>query len=346
VPPFVDDLDRASLKAAVTQSLTALQKKEPAEALAFGAEHLSVDRIRQSLSAFLALLESSKELRSAVISNFDVYRVTVPVLFTGYHEPLLNGSRVRTHRYRYPLYRRPDDLVEVDPSLFFPERTGEKLYGRVVNGKLFPYFSRAEIDQQGALADKQQELVWVDDSIARFFLHIQGSGQIALPDGSRLRIGYAASNGRPYRSVGKFLLDQGKLSSGQTSAPAIRRYLAAHPAEQDEIFAHNQRYIFFQPTPNGPRGSLGVPLTPGRSLATDPNHYPIGALGFIRTMRPVVSPVEQISWQEVSRFVLLQDSGAAITGFARADLFWGGGADIEAGYMAQEGELYLLVKKP
>jgi membrane-bound lytic murein transglycosylase A len=346
VPPFVDDLDRASLKAAVTQSLTALQKKEPTEVLAFGTEALSVAQVQQSLSAFLALLENEEELHSAVISNFDVYRVTIPVLFTGYHEPLLHGSRVRTHRYRYPLYQRPDDLVEIDLSVFFPKRAGEKLYGRVVNGKLLPYFSRAEIDQQGALEDKQQELIWVDDPIARFFLHIQGSGQIVLPDGSRVRVGYAASNGRPYRSIGKFLLDQGKLGFGQTSAPAIRRYLTAHPAEQDEIFAHNQRYIFFQPTADGPRGSLGVPLTPGRSLATDPNHYPVGALGFILTKRPVVNPVERISWQEVSRFVLLQDSGAAITGLARADLFWGSGADIEAGYMAQEGELYLLVKKP
>jgi membrane-bound lytic murein transglycosylase A len=186
----------------------------------------------------------------------------------------------------------------------------------------------------------------VDDPVARFFLHIQGSGQIQLPNGTRLRIGYAATNGKPYHSVGKILLEQGKLRPGETSTPAIRRYLQTHPAEQNRIFSLNPRYIFFQPTPGGPRGSLGVPLTPGRSLAIDPKVYPQGALGFIQTRRPVVDQQEQVTWQEFSRFVLLQDSGAAITGWGRADLFWGSNAETEAGSMAQEGELYLLVKKP
>jgi membrane-bound lytic murein transglycosylase A len=270
----------------------------------------------------------------------------MPVLFTGYYEPLLDGSLVRTERYRYPLYRRPDDLVEVELAVFPSARTEEKLYGRVVNGRLVPYFSREEIDGKEVLADKHYELAWVDDPVARFFLHIQGSGQIQLPDGRRLRVGYAGTNGRPYQSIGKLLLDQGKLRHGEPSAPAIRRYLRTHPEERDAIFFHNPRYVFFQVTADGPRGNLGAPLIPGRSLATDPRVYPPGSLGFIRTRRPVVGPQEQVSWQEFSRFVLLQDSGAAITGWNRADLFWGSGDGIEAGYMAQEGALYLLMKKP
>lgn len=353
IPAFLDDLDRPSLKIAVQQSLVALQQKNPTDALAFGQEHLPVTRVRESLTAFLVLLESETDVRSVLARDFDVYRVTAPVLFTGYHEPLLNGSPVRTARYRYPLYRRPDDLVEVDLSLFSPPHPGEKLHGRVVNGKLLPYFSRAEIDGHGVLEGKRYELVWVDDPVARFFLHIQGSGQIQLPDGTRLRVGYAASNGKPYQSIGKLLLDQGKLRSGETSSPAIRHYLQAHPAEQDPTFFHNPRYIFFQLTPDGPRGSLGVRLTPGRSLATDPKLYPPGALAFIHAKKPVLSAgagpsvdqQEQLTWQEFSRFVLLQDSGAAITGWGRADLFWGSGAEIEAGSMAQPGALYLLVKK-
>ena len=345
-PAFLDDLDRPSLKAAVTQSLTALQKKNDAETLAFGEERVPVARVRESLAAFLALLETGTDLQLALQRDFAVYRVTVPVLFTGYYEPVLNGSLVRTERYRYPLYRRPDELVEVDLSMFSPEHAGEKLYGRVVKGKLVPYFSRAEIDGQGVLAGKQYELVWVDDPVARFFLHIQGSGQIQLPDGQRLRVGYTGTNGKPYQSIGKLLIDQGKLRPGETSAPAIRRYLQTHPDEQDAVLFHNQRYVFFQITADGPHGSLGVPLTPGRSLATDPKVYPLGALGFIHARRPVVDSQEQVTWQEFSRFVLLQDSGAAITGWGRGDLFGGGSDGIEAGYMAQEGELYLLVRKP
>jgi membrane-bound lytic murein transglycosylase A len=345
-PAFFDDLDRASLKTAVAQSLAALRPKNGTESIAFDKERVPVARVRDSLTAFLALLETNTDLRPALARDFDVYRVTASILFTGYYEPVLNGSLVRTARYHYPLYRRPDDLVEVNVSASSSEGAGEKRYGRMVNGKLLPYFSRAEIDGQGALAGKQYELVWVADPVARFFLHIQGSGQIQLPDGKRVRVGYAGTNGKPYQSIGKLLLDQGKLHPGETSALAIRRYLQAHPDEQDAIFFHNQRYVFFQFASDGPRGSLGVPLTAGRSLATDPKIYPPGALGFIHSRRPVVGQHEQVAWQEFSRFVLLQDSGAAISGWGRADLFWGSGAEIEAGYMAQEGELYLLVKKP
>jgi membrane-bound lytic murein transglycosylase A len=214
-----------------------------------------------------------------------------------------------------------------------------------VNGQLIPYFSREEIDGQGVLEGKGYELVWVDDPVARFFLHIQGSGQVQLPDGSHLRIGYAAANGKPYRSVGKVLLEQGKLRPGEASALAIRQYLYAHPEEQEPLFFLNPRYIFFQQTFDGPYGSLGVPLTPGRSIAVDAKIYPAGAVGFMRSRRPQVDTQGQVTWQEFSRFVLFQDSGAAITGWERADLFWGSDERGEAGYMAEEGEMYLLLKR-
>jgi membrane-bound lytic murein transglycosylase A len=344
LPAFIDDLDRASLKTAVTQSLETLRQKDGAQSITFGKDRVPISRIRDGLAAFLILLKTDAELRPALARDFAVYRVTASVLFTGYYEPVLAGSWVRTARYRYPLYRRPDDLVEI-PSA---DHTGEKLYGRMVKQKLLPYFSRAEIDGQGALAGKRYELVWLDDPVARFFLHIQGSGQIELPDGRRLRVGYAGTNGQPYESIGKLLLAQGNLLPGESSAPAIRRYLYAHPEEQDLIFFHNQRYVFFQFTSDGPRGSLGALLTAGRSVAIDPKIYPLGALGFIHSRKPIVGPHEHITWQEFSRFVLLQDSGAAIRNWGRADLFWGSSAEaeVEAGYMAQEGELYLLVKRP
>jgi membrane-bound lytic murein transglycosylase A len=322
----LDDLDRHSLKTAVQQSLTAFGKKDGANSLALGSAQVSVTRIRESLLAFLTLLETEEDLQTPLAHNFDVYQVAPSVLFTGYHEPVLNGSRVRTERYRYPLYRKPDDWA--------------------VNGKPASYFSRAEIDGKGALNGKGYELVWLDDPVDRFFLHVQGSGQIWLPNGTRLRVGYAADNGKPYQSIGKLLIDQGKLRSGETSTLAIRRYLEAHPDEQNTIFFYNPRYIFFRLSLQSPHGSLGVPLTAGRSLAVDPRIYPLGALALIRTKRPIVDQQGQVTWREFSRFVLLQDTGAAITGPQRADLFWGSEAEAEAGYMAQQGELYVLVKKP
>ncbi len=345
LPSFRDDLDRTSLKTAVTHSLTALQNKRDSETLAVAGQRVTVAQVRESLASFLTILERGGDVQAVLNRKFSIYRVTTPVLFTGYHEPVLRGSRIRTGRFRYPLYRRPDDLVELETTSAMGG--GEKQFGRMVNGQFSPYFSREEIDGKGVLNGKHYELLWVDDPVSLFLLHVQGSGQILLPDGTRLRVGYAASNGRPYKSIGKLLIDQGKLGPGEVTTPAIRRYLQAHLDEQNAVLFANPRYIFFQlTTAEGPRGSLGVPLTPGRSLAVDPKLYPIGALAFMRTRRPVVDSGGRVAWKEFSRFVLLQDTGAAISGWRRADLFWGADAEDEAGLMSQEGELYLLVKKP
>ena len=345
IPPLVDDLDRSSLKAVLQHSLTALEHKPGSQAFSFGQKRVSVARLRDSLDAFLALLDQPGDLAMGVRREFDLYRATEPVLFTGYHEPELRGSFLRTERYRYPLYRRPTDLVEVDTSQFAPRPFEEKVYGRVANGKLVPYFSRAQIDGRHILAQQHKEIVWLDDPVERFFLHIQGSGKIRLPDGAWFRVGYAASNGWPYQSIGKLLLSQGKLQPGEASAQAIRRYLQRHPTEQDMILFQNSRYIFFRVVSAGPLGSLGVPLTPGRSIAIDPGWYPPGAVGFIRTTKPRLNGTGQVSWQPFSRFVALQDRGAAITGPGRADIYWGSGPQPEAGLMAQRGELYIFLKK-
>ena len=329
IPFFADDLDRPSLKAAVLQSVAALRRRDESAILAFGDQRVSVRLIRESLETFAEMLDTEPDIGAALLQNFDIYRVTSPVLFTGYHEPIINGSLVPTQRYRYPLYRAPHDL---------PER-----------GTGVPYFSRMEIDGQGALKGKGHELVWLDDPVERFFLHIQGSGQIRLSKGERIRVGYAGDNGRAYRSIGRYLLDQKRLPPGQASTEGIRRYLADNAEDRDAILFQNPRYIFFKalpPGPSGPVGSLGVPLTPGRSLATDPAIYPLGGLAFIHAKRPVWNTRNQVTWKEFFRFVVLQDTGAAIRGPARADLFWGSAAETEAGAMAQRGEMYLLVKKP
>ena len=325
LPFAADDLDRASLINAVQQSLTAVRKKGGATRLAFGDREITVSRIQESLELFLTFLQNKADLSKVLVQHFDIYQVSSSVLFTGYHEPVLNGSLVRTERYRYPLYRPPDGTLDMDSA---------------------SSLSRAEIDGQQILAGKGYELVWLDDPLDRFFLHIQGSGMIRLPGGARLRVGYAANNGKPYQSIGKLLLERGKLQPGNATTPGIRRYLKNHPQERDAILFHNPRYIFFKLVPDGPLGSLGVPLTPGRSLAIDPSMYPLGGLAFIHTKRPLPNHTNRVTWKNFFRFVLLQDTGAAITGPARADLFWGSAAETEAGLMAQPGKLYLLVKKP
>lgn len=349
-PALQDDLDRGSLATVLRRSLAALEKKPGARTVAFAGTRVTVARLRGSLTAFLALLDRTADLGSAdfaraVRRHFDLYRVQTPVRFTAYHEPELPGSTTRTERYRYPLYAPPDDLVRGDPESRRGEQDRPKGYGRRVGGTLVPYFSRAEIDGEGVLRGHGKEVVWLDDPIERFFLHIQGSGKIRLPDGGTLRVGYAASNGWPYRSIGKLLLSQDKLGPGGASAQGLRRYLRRHPHEQNAVLFHNPRYIFFRPVPDGPLGSLGVTLTPGRSIATDPRWYPPGAIGFIATTRPIQGADGRIAWREFSRFVSLQDRGAAITGPGRVDIYWGSGPQPEAGLMSQRGALYVLLEK-
>lgn len=349
-PALQDDLDRGSLATVLRRSLAALEKKPGSRTVAFAGTRVTVGRLRDSLTAFLALLDrtaglSSDDFARAVRRDFDIYRVRTPVRFTAYHEPELPGSAIRTERYRYPLYAPPDDLVRGDPE---PPRSGKdrpKGYGRLVGGTLVPYFSRAEIDGEGVLRGRGKEVVWLDDPVERFFLHIQGSGKIRLPDGGVLRVGYAGSNGWPYRSIGELLLSRDELGPGGASAQGLRRYLRRHPHEQNAVLFHNPRYIFFRPVPDGPLGSLGVTLTPGRSIATDPRWYPPGALGFIATTRPERGADGTIAWREFSRFVSLQDRGAAITGPGRVDIYWGSGPQPEAGLMSQRGILYVLLEK-
>ena len=215
-------------------------------------------------------------------------------------------------------------------------------------GNLVPYYSRREIDELGSLRGRGYEIAWVKNPIDFFFLHIQGSGILRLEDGRRLLVGYAGANGRPYRSIGRLLIDRGKIPQEEMSMQRLRRYLLDYPEEQNEIFFYNESYVFFRFSEEGPLGNIEVPLTPGRSIATDARLFPKGALAFIVTERPVLDAAGQlIGWQSFSRFVLNQDTGGAIRGPQRADLYFGSGFEAEAGagYMNRPGKLYFLSLK-
>jgi len=258
-------------------------------------------------------------------------------LFTGYYEPELRGSRKRSAAYTVPLYRQPPDLTTV-------ELEGETRVGRIVDGRLQPYHTREAIDS-GVLAGKGLELLWLADSIDAFFLQAQGSGRVRLAEGGSLRVGYAASNGHPPTIIGRILVERGELTKEAATMQTVRQWLRDHPAEATALMQMNARYIFFREIPGaGPLGALGVALTPGRSLAVDPDLLALGAPLWLDTTYPAGTPE---AGQPLRRLVVAQDTGSGIKGAVRGDLYWGSGeaALRYAGPMKQRGRYYLLLPK-
>ncbi len=267
-------------------------------------------------------------------------------LFTGYYEPRLNGSKTRSDHYSVPLYAMPDDLIRVDLGRFDPDLGGRSIRGRIDGRDFVPYHSRSDIDH-GALANRDLELLWVDDEVDKFFLQIQGSGQIVLEDGSLVRVGYAEQNGQPYRAIGRDLVEIGALKPEDVSLQSIRDWLIAHPEQAKDIMARNKSYIFFRENTeldpsDGPLGAQNVPLTAGRSLAVDPRHIPLGAVLWLETTAP---------WPDgerpLHRLMVAQDTGGAIKGAVRGDVFWGAGEQAEAiaGRMKSQGRFFVFVPR-
>lgn len=276
---------------------------------------------------------------------FQPFRVTsgekTTGLFTGYFEAELRGAREKGGSYTVPLYRLPDDHVTVDLSKFDPSLAGKRIVGRVEGGRLEPYFARGDIDG-GALSGKVQELIWVDDAIDAFVLHVQGSGRVILPDGKVVRIGYAGNNGLPYRSIGRELIDRGALPAGGASWNDIRNWIETNRDQAAALLAVNPRYIFFREVEgDGPIGAAGVALTPRRSLAVDPRFVPYGVPVWLDTNWPndLAKPLRQL--------MIAQDTGSAIRGPIRGDFFWGYGAEALsfAGRMKSQGAYFLLLPR-
>jgi membrane-bound lytic murein transglycosylase A len=261
-------------------------------------------------------------------------------LVTGYYEPLLRGSRTRVKGYEQPVRGVPDDLLTIDLGTVFPELKDKRVRGRLEGNKVVPYWSRAEIAARG---DKvpSRTLLYVDDAVELFFLQVQGSGRVNLPDGTTVRLNYADQNGYPYQSIGRVLVDRGELKLEDASMQGIQAWARANPGRLDELLNSNPSYVFFREAPNGnggPVGALGVPLTAGRSIAVDPRSVPLGAPVFLATTRPN-------STKPLNRLMLAQDTGSAITGAVRADFFWGFGKEAgeQAGRMKQSGRMWVLL---
>lgn len=259
-------------------------------------------------------------------------------LFTGYYEPLLHASRTKDARYNAPIYKRPNDTIEVNLGDFRDSLKGQKIVGRIDGRKLSPYYDRAAI-ARGAIAGKGNELLWGDSEVDIFFLEVQGSGRAELPDGSLVRIGYDAQNGHGYTAIGKILKDSGEIPPPITM-PKIRQWLAENPHRVREILDQNASTVFFREMKqDGAVGAASVVLTPEHSLAVDPAFYSYHLPLWLRTTTPDGAPY--------NRLMLAQDTGGAIRGPIRGDIFWGFGprATEMAGGMQQQGDLYVLLPK-
>ncbi|RMF79896.1 MAG: transglycosylase, partial [Nitrospirae bacterium] len=346
-----------SLLAACDASLRYLSGLPPGAALAWGRGTLPARRVAETVAAFRGLVArglGGRELAHALKRHFDLYAAAGTdgrgrVVFTAYYEPEVAGSLTPSPDYPVPLYRPPPDLITADLGAFREELRGRRLAGRLAGRRLVPYYDRAAIEA-GALAGRGLELCWLRDPVDAFFLQIEGSGRLRLPDGTTRHLNYAAANGRPYRSIGKILIEAGELEAETISMQGVKRWLRDHPERAQALLAQNPSYVFFELSDAGPFGSCGVALTPGRSIATDPALFPKGGLCFLTTVQPALDPAGRVTgWRPLARFALSQDTGGAIRGPGRVDLFWGAGprAAAAAGRLHHEGRLYwLLLRQP
>ena len=302
-------------------------------------------------TAALVSLDSPETAREFFESEFVPYRVAQSSgvgLFTGYYEPLLRGSRTRHGAYQTPLYGVPLDLVNVDLGLFRENLRGQRIVGKVTDGRLIPYPARAEIESVGLGA--AAPIFFVDDPIDAFFLQIQGSGRVRLDDGTVVRAAYAAQNGRPYTAIGAILIQRGELRRDAVSMQSIRAWLLDHPAEAQQLMNANASYVFFEEQPIGDpflgaAGAQGVPLTPEASLAVDLTVHALGIPVWLETIAP--DPDTTKPDRTFHRLLVMQDTGGAIRGPVRGDVYWGYSPDAGAiaGRMRSEGRMTVLLPR-
>jgi membrane-bound lytic murein transglycosylase A len=330
------DWGRESVRASLTafaRSCPVLEKQDVWKAACAGAQTLGQ--------------ASEREVASFFQLNFDPWQVvnadeSTSGMVTGYYEPLLRGSRLRTSRYSVPLYAVPPDLVTVDLTELHPDLKHRRLRGKVIGNKLVPYYSRGDIERDGSPL-RGSELVWVDDAVDAFFLHIQGSGQVEFENGERMRVGYADQNGHPFRSLGRLLIQRGQLPPERASMQGIKDWARRNPKKVQEYMNENPSFVFFRELQRdlpGPIGALGVPLTPERSIAVDPRVIPLGVPVYLATTWPNTA-------RPLNLLMVAQDTGGAINGAVRADFFWGFGdpAGSQAGRMRQAGRMWVLLPK-
>lgn len=353
---IADDGDVASLKQAVARTRTYLAGLKRTT-LTLGDRQVPVERLRKSADRFAALIDAhwgTPEFERAVTTEFEWVSMAGTdgqgkVHFTGYHLPLLEARERADATYRFPLYAAPADLVTVPLGAFRTNLAGQTLLGRMQGAQVVPYYTRQEIDDGQALAGRGLEIAWVADEMARYSLMVQGSGLLRYADGRIVNVNYAGQNGHVYSSLGKHLVAEGKIPQALISMPAIQDYFKAHPDELRGYLNRNASYVFFKLSPDGPYGCDGIPLTAGRAIATDKRLFPSGAIAYLEYPRAAFDAQGRPSrWDTGTRFVVDQDTGGAILGPGRVDIYWGGGEEAarQAGTLNGHGRAsYLLIKE-
>ena len=356
---FKDDMGPTSLKRVINNQLGVMYEQDPASPVRLGDYSLTRGRLIKTLEEFQKLLQKNlpQEVFDKKISEeFLLYRVgkgkNKKVLFTGYYRPVIPASPVPSPRYRFPIYQMPGkDLNTVKKQegvRLVGSNSGIKKISQIESRKNWRDLTREEIDKKGALNNQGLEVAWLENELERYFLHIQGSGVLEFPDGTRQGVRYQGSNNYSYNGIGKLMIRDGAITTGQGSMQGIKKYFAKNPQDISKYLNQNKRYIFFSLTDEGAIGSGGGELVGGRSIATDKSIYPAGGLAFVKLRQPVLDANNKIkSWKLISRFVLDQDTGSAIRGKARADLYFGTGrkAGAMAGHYHEKAEVYYLIKK-
>ncbi len=352
-----DDLSQDSLKSSIRNSLSYLRRIPSDTNFKFGKLGYSAEEMIASFEIFLDIISTEQRynvLIRELEKKFYLFKSAANerngVLFTGYYEPLFKGKLEKTAEYNVPVYEKPKDLLVLKLGNFRNSLKNRTIVYRMQDNRITPYHTRKEIMQDRVLEGKSKILAWMKDPVDLFFMQIQGSGIVELPSGKLLRLSYNGSNGHNYSSIGKLLVDEKIMDLEDVSMESIRQYLNDHLETRDRILYHNESYTFFivDKDTRGPKGNINVPLTAHRSIATDANIFPKGALAYIESKMPVFKE----NWKSASnasfaRFAVIQDTGGAIKGTGRVDLFWGNGklAEKSAGRMRAIGKLYLLIAK-
>ncbi|MGK0289621.1 MAG: membrane-bound lytic murein transglycosylase A [bacterium] len=352
-----DDLTKKSLEIAIESSLVYLKRIHPKTIFFYGSDKYTAQEIVASFKLFKQIIKKhyqSKDFIKKLEDNFYAYQSPgnkeKKVLFTGYYEPTIQGSLTKSDLYSIPVYTKPNDLIVLSLSKFRKNLKNRSIVYRMDKGKVLPYYTRKEIMEDNMLAGKKLEIAWFKNPIDLFFLQVQGSGVMKTPDGKTVRLEYNGANGQPYLSIGRLLLLEKKIPKEKISMQSIRKYLTTYPKEMNRVLFHNKSYVFFKLAFDNafPKGNIGVPLTPKRSIATDYTLFPRGGLAYLKTTVPNFDKKwKQDGQRQISRFVLNQDTGGAIRSYARTDIFWGRGdfARETAGKLANYGQLFFIIAK-
>ena len=365
VPAFDDDADTASLRSAALQSKAYYQRLPATQNFRFGSENFSAQDLIDTMDTLVALIDGATtktDWLNSLAQHFWIYQsvgvdARRTVTFSSYYEPTISARLLPDAIYKYPLYTRPSDLIDVDLSLFNSALAGTRIVGHVVGRSLQPYYTREDIDSERVLKGERLEIAYARNPLDIFFLQVEGSGWLDVGSGLPVRIRYDGDNGLPFRSVGQYLVKSGRVPAQGFGHQKFQSYMDQHPLQRQKLLNVDERYVFFELDTGSSSvsayGNLNVPLTSGRSVATDPKIFPKGALAWISVRgedpsKSTTSTTQGFSGRHsFSRFVLNQDEGGAIKGPGRVDIFAGHGPDAEyfATHLWNPGTLYFLVKK-